>query len=266
MRSSVTTAAVPSRLGQRLQMSRRRQGGRQVATHALVDDYDAVEVDQANSPERTWASSLNWTEIRPRFLVGTCPLNTADLDRLINDAGVTGFVCLQTDKEQKKRGIDYPELYNHAMERGIAWTRLAVEPDNEYHQSMMLPDATRLVQAHLSAGRKVYLFGNDCINRTILTTIAYLCYLEKVPMEEAIIEAGQLRPLARANTELWLEVHKESLTEEARGVIGMRDYRQVTYPWGRNGDMNLWFKEFMHLVVDHQTPRKTHQNRDWVDL
>jgi len=237
-----------------LHMPRRRalQGvTRQASTYAGVDDWED-DADLQRSNTDTWRWTLNWSEIRPKLFVGTCPRTPADLDRLINEAGVGGFVCLQTDKEMKYQGINYHENYNRCMERGVAWTRVAIEPANEHHQAQMLPDATRIVQGHLNAGRKVYLFGTEGVNRTMLVTVAYLCYLEKVPMEEAIIEAGQLRPQARANTETWLEIHKASMSDESRGMIEMQNYQQISHPWGRNGDMALWFKDFLHLVFDHR--------------
>eukprot|EP00959_Pyramimonas_sp_CCMP1952_P022953 482384-Pyramimonas_sp.AAC.1 len=68
---------MPSGFGKRLQMSRRRdvQRGRQVATQAMVrlrftveEDYDAVDFNRANAPERTWAATQHRQPNRSVFL------------------------------------------------------------------------------------------------------------------------------------------------------------------------------------------------------
>jgi hypothetical protein len=41
--------------------------------------------------------SLNWGEITPRILVGTCPMTTADLDRIDAEAGVSAVLSVQHD-------------------------------------------------------------------------------------------------------------------------------------------------------------------------
>ena len=45
-----------------------------------------------------WTWSLNWGEITPRILVGTCPMTPADLERIGPTAGVSVVRLLQLDE------------------------------------------------------------------------------------------------------------------------------------------------------------------------
>ncbi len=42
-----------------------------------------------------WTWSLNWGEITPRILIGTCPMTPADLDRIRAGADVSALLSLQ---------------------------------------------------------------------------------------------------------------------------------------------------------------------------
>lgn len=199
-----------------------------------------------------WEWTLNWNRIRPKLLVGTCPCTPEDVDRLVNEAGVEAFVCMQTDKEMEALDIDYPEIYQHMLDVGAVPTRIAIEPNNEYHQAKEIPEVVRIAMAHMNAGRKTYIYGTAGTNRAAYALVLMFCFFEKMEMEDAIKEAGKLRPQAKTNTDLWLEVHGVMMTEETRGKNLMINYRAMCYPWGRNGSMTLWFKEFTRVVEDHK--------------
>lgn len=110
---------------------------------------------------RRW--TLNWDDISPDIVVGSCPRSPADVvrlgcrgmrnkhlvcgpftlfilkqsvpcsdsslapqDRLVEEAGVGAILCLQSELCHEALQIDWPEIRARAIERGIVITRVAV--------------------------------------------------------------------------------------------------------------------------------------------
>ena len=42
---------------------------------------------------RRW--SLNWDTITPEIVVGSCPRSASDIDRMVDEAGISAIICLQ---------------------------------------------------------------------------------------------------------------------------------------------------------------------------
>ena len=45
---------------------------------------------------RRW--SLNWDTITPEIVVGSCPRSASDIDRMVDEAGISAIICLQVFK------------------------------------------------------------------------------------------------------------------------------------------------------------------------
>jgi len=207
--------------------------------------------EEVEEPE-AWEWTLNWNRINPKLIIGTCPCTTEDVDRIMDENGVDAFVCMQTDKEMEALDIDYPELYHHILQRGGVPSRIAITPQNDYHQAREIPHIVRIIVANMNAGRKTYLYGSEGVLRTAYALVLYLCFIEKMTMEDAIHQAGKLRPQAKSNTDLWQTVHQKHMQEETRGEIAWKNYQALCYPWGRNGNMFSWLKEFLLLVDNYK--------------
>jgi hypothetical protein len=69
-----------------------------------------------------WTWSLNWGEVTPHIVVGTCPMTPEDLGRLRARAAVTAVLSLQHDDCLDYWGIDYPawEAYYGCREDLVA--------------------------------------------------------------------------------------------------------------------------------------------------
>ena len=42
---------------------------------------------------RRW--SLNWDQINSQIVVGSCPRSASDVDRMVDEAGISAIICLQ---------------------------------------------------------------------------------------------------------------------------------------------------------------------------
>ena len=42
---------------------------------------------------RRW--SLNWDQINSQIVVGSCPRSASDIDRMVDEAGISAIICLQ---------------------------------------------------------------------------------------------------------------------------------------------------------------------------
>ena len=71
-------------------------------------------------------------------------------------------------------------------------------------QAREIPEVVRVLIAHMNAGRRTYVYGTAGVNRTAYALVLMLCFFDKLDMEDAIPQAGKLRPQAKNNTDLWL--------------------------------------------------------------
>lgn len=97
------------------------------------------------SSRRRW--SLNWDQINSHIVVGSCPRSASDIDRMIDEAGISAIICLQVRQAASTHHmiastycsgnvqseacfeamqIDWPVIRQQAMHRGVIMTRVAV--------------------------------------------------------------------------------------------------------------------------------------------
>mmetsp|Transcript_307 Transcript_307/g.420 ORF Transcript_307/g.420 Transcript_307/m.420 type:complete len:321 (-) Transcript_307:105-1067(-) len=215
-----------------------------------ADEMQPRRVNPVTSLVKNW--TFNWSQITPQIVAGSCPRTTADVDRLMDECGVTGFVSLQSDLEVRALGLESTHLYHHIINRGGAPTRVPVHPTNEHNQAVQIPDAVRTLTGHLNAGRVTYIYGTAGLDRTIYALVSYFCFLQRMPLEDAMKLVGSKRPQARDTTDVLMTTHMKALDEDSRGAIAMKNYKQISYPWGRSGNMELWLKEFLQLLKDEK--------------
>jgi hypothetical protein len=133
-----------------------------------------------------WTWSLNWGEITPRILVGTCPMTTADLERIVAETGVSAVLSVQHDDCLAYWDIDYLEMRAQGEDLGL---RMARSPMRDFD----IPDQRRhLVQAVgaladlRSEGHRTYVHCTAGLGRAPLTVLSYLVWVEGLSPEEAI--------------------------------------------------------------------------------
>ncbi len=180
-----------------------------------------------------WTWSLNWGEITPRIVIGTCPMTPEDLERIWAGTGVSALLSLQHDDCLTYWGIDYPKMQHAAAERGLTMARCPIRDFDIQDMRRRLPEAVRAL-AHLQeAGHRTYVHCTAGLGRAPLTVLGYLTMVAGRSPEEAIglILAGRAGAVPA-----WEAYHgcREDLVARHREEIAQRAY--AFYEQGVHGE------------------------------
>jgi hypothetical protein len=170
-----------------------------------------------------WTWSLNWGEITPRILVGSCPMTTADLDRIGAEAGASAVLSVQHDDCLAYWDIDYPEMRTHGENVGLRMARSPMRDFDISDQRRNLARAVRTLADLQSNGHRSYVHCTAGLGRAPLTVLSYLVWIEGLSAEEAIGLIHRGRPGA---VPAW-EAHqgcRADLVERYRPRIEERAY------------------------------------------
>lgn len=144
-----------------------------------------------NSP---WSWQLNWDVIRHDLVIGSCPRNPADLERIRAESRVSAVLSVQDDECLEKLEIDYPRLARHGRALGLAMERSPMRDFDVEDQRRRLPDAVRALHRLIGQGYRVYLHCTAGINRSPLAAVAYLTWVEGQSVDEAMALLRHARP------------------------------------------------------------------------
>ncbi len=123
--------------------------------------------------------------ILPRLLVGSCPENAEDIDRLRRDLGVTAILSLQTDQDHADLEIDGEKLEVRYQDVGIALRRCPVRDFDAEDLCRSLPDCVKALHELLGEGHTVYVHCTAGVNRSPSVVIAYLHWVQGWPLDKA---------------------------------------------------------------------------------
>lgn len=124
--------------------------------------------------------------ILPQLLVGSCPRSRADIDYLKKDFGVTAVLNLQTEADFQYAGIDWPDLASYYKQLGVEAQRAPVPDFNPGALRDNLPGCVGQLNELLRGGRIVYVHCTAGINRSPSTIIAYLHWVQRMELGEAV--------------------------------------------------------------------------------
>jgi hypothetical protein len=133
-----------------------------------------------------WTWSLNWGEITPSILIGTCPMTTADLDRIGAEAGVSAVLSVQHEECLAYWNIDYPEMRAHGEDLGLRMARSPMRDFDIPNQRRHLARAVRALADLQSEGHRTYVHCTAGLGRAPLTVLSYLIWVEGLSRDEAI--------------------------------------------------------------------------------
>jgi len=170
-----------------------------------------------------WTWSLNWGEITPTIIVGTCPMDARDIARIRDEAKASAVLSLQHDDCLKYWSIDFQGLMVAARRSGITLARQPIRDFDVQDMRRQLPSAIARL-AHLqSAGHRTYVHCTAGLGRAPLTVLGFLTLVEGLDPEYVIqlILAG--RPGA---VPAWEAYHGcvADLEARHRGTIEVRAY------------------------------------------
>lgn len=133
-----------------------------------------------------WNWSLNWAEITPRLLIGTCPMTPDDLERIHREASCNAILCVQHDECLAYWGIDEPALQARAEALGVQRWRHPMRDFLVEDQRRHLAGAVSALAAMQRAGLRTYVHCTAGLGRAPLTVWAYLSWIEDWPSAEAV--------------------------------------------------------------------------------
>jgi atypical dual specificity phosphatase len=184
---------------------------------------------------RMWTWSLNWGEITPRIVVGTCPMTPADLERIGEGAGVSAVLSLQHDECLAYWRIDYREMQAHGSRFGLRMLRSPMRDFDIADQRRRLPHAVAALAQLQTQGHRTYVHCTAGLGRGPLTVLSYLVCVEGRSPAEAI---ESIRPGSPGAVPAWEAYHgfREDLAGRHRSRIEQRAYALYQSRAGGRGD------------------------------
>jgi hypothetical protein len=171
-----------------------------------------------------WTWSLNWGQITPEIVIGTCPMGPDDLERIHAEAQVSGVLSLQHNECLSYWNINYGDLFEAACQLNIKMVRCPIRDFDVPDMRKNLPRAVASLTKLISTGRKTYVHCTAGLGRAPLTVLAYLIWLKNLSPEKAIRIILKGRPGAAP---AWEALHgaREDMIRLYRTEIERRAYR-----------------------------------------
>ena len=180
-----------------------------------------------------WHWSLNWDEITPRIVIGSCPMTPSDIDRIHRKARTSALLSLQHEECLAAFRIDYPAQRRYGERLGLTMARCPIRDFDPPDMRRRLPTATRRLTALIAQGHRVYVHCTAGIGRAPLTVLAYLTFVEGRSLEQASALLARERRCAAPN---WEAYHgcRDDLIEQFREQIARCAFE--LYERGVNAD------------------------------
>lgn len=128
---------------------------------------------------------MNYDEILPRLLVGSCPQSADDVAFLKQQEAVTALLCLQTDSDWAWLGLEGDKLESWCRSIGLVFRRAPVRDLDSQQLRERLTDCVEALEQLLAAGHKVYLHCTAGVGRAPSVAIAWLIGCQGWSMQQA---------------------------------------------------------------------------------
>lgn len=165
-----------------------------------------------------WQWTLNWDEVREDLVIGSCPMAADDIDAIRVQTAATALLSVQTDECRTHFGIDYAAHRDHGARSGLTMVNSPMLDFNTDDQRRRLPDAVHCLHVLLASGHRVYVHCTAGINRSPLTVLGYLAFVEGRAPDEAITMIVAGRRLAEPDWEAYRGARAD-LVERHRGAV-----------------------------------------------
>lgn len=140
-----------------------------------------------------WTWSLNWGEVTPQIVIGSCPMTPDGLRLIHAGARVSAVLSLQHRDCLAHWGIDYPQMRRAGATLGLTMARCPIRDFDIADMRRRLPDAVAAL-AHLRArGHRTCVHCTAGLGRAPLTVLGYRTLVEGRAPDHAIrlIVAGR---------------------------------------------------------------------------
>lgn len=153
----------------------------------LSDEY-SQEMQQRMGGVLTYRheDGMNYNGILDDLIVGSCPQNATDVDRLA-DAGVGTIFCLQEDSDMAYFDLDIKPIIERCKQRGdIKHVRFPVRDFDPFSLRQRLPEAVATLVKEAASGRgKLYIHCTAGMGRAPGTALAYMYWYKGFQLMEA---------------------------------------------------------------------------------
>ncbi len=170
-----------------------------------------------------WTWSLNWGEITPRIVIGTCPMMPSDLGRIKAEANVSAVFSLQHYDCLAYWSIDYSQMHQEGQKLGLTMLRCPIRDFDIQDMQRCLPDAVASLAGLQAAGHRTYIHCTAGLGRAPLVVLSYLTLVERATPDQAISRILEGRPGA---VPAWEALHRAraDLVARFRWAIERRAY------------------------------------------
>ena len=141
-----------------------------------------------------WKWSLNWSEVTPRIVIGSCPMTPDDIERIYVKTSASALFSLQHDDCLAYWQIDYKAMRRTGSKLNMEMARCPIHDFDIPDMRKNLPGAVSTLAQLLTAGNRVYVHCTAGLGRSPLTVLGYLILIENYPEEEAIGIIKKSRP------------------------------------------------------------------------
>lgn len=143
-----------------------------------------------------WTWSLNWGEVTPSIVIGSCPMTAADLKRIVEENRIGAVLSLQHDDCLAYWDIDYAAMAATARKMDVIMTRCPIRDFDIADMRRRLPEAVSMLAGLIGSERRTYVHCTAGMGRAPLTVLGYLVWVAGYDREEAIRLILQGRPEA----------------------------------------------------------------------
>lgn len=169
-----------------------------------------------------WTWTLNWGEVREDIVIGSCPITLADIDRIQEIVRATAILSVQTDECRARFNISHEQHQRYGEQIGLLMVNAPMRDFDPPDQRLQLPRAVTALTRLLADGHRVYVHCTAGINRSPLTVLGYLSFVETRPAEEALALIRRGRPEAEPYWDTYqgcrrdlAECHRSAISERA---------------------------------------------------
>jgi hypothetical protein len=189
-----------------------------------------------------WEWTLNWNQVRDDLFIGSGPLTLSDFDQLLSATDATAFLSLQSDACRAHFSVCYEDHKEYAKAQGFSLVNVPMLDFNDDDQRRLLPRAVRSLYDLLYVGHRVYVYCTAGINRSPLTVLGFLTFIEQQSAASAL---GSIRA-ARADADPSLSAYagcRQDLIDALRDHIAVRAYYVAEEKPDQPPETNWWVAE-----------------------
>ncbi|HHP7234725.1 MAG TPA: dual specificity protein phosphatase family protein [Desulfobacterales bacterium] len=143
-----------------------------------------------------WTWSLNWGEVTPSIVIGSCPMTAADLKRIVEENRIGAVLSLQHDDCLAYWNIDYASVVATARSMNVTMARCPIRDFDIADMRRRLPAAVSMLAGLIGSDRRTYVHCTAGMGRAPLTVLGYLVWVAGYNSEDAIRLILQGRPEA----------------------------------------------------------------------